>query len=188
MTEQITNYAERLKSLLLYQFQQKPNFISFVDGFAVSAQDLEDELYRFFSELSLNNATGAQLDGIGEILGESRLARTDDDYRAFLSVRISINVSRGEPETLISVLAAITESTFILFTEVYPARVEMFFNGPTIPTNLIDNMNLVKPAGVQLVLISNPTGTPFVFSGDTGGEGFNEEGFDIGGSLAEVYT
>lgn len=188
MAHKIDNYAERLKSLLLHQFQDKETFLGFVDGFAISAQDLEDELFRFFNELSLNEAIGQQLDGIGEILGEPRLARNDDDYRAFLSVRITINISRGEPETLISVLAAITESTFVLLTEVFPARVEMFFNGATIPANLIDNMKLVKPAGVQLVLISNPTGTPFVFAGDASGEGLNEFGLDLGGSLAEIYT
>ncbi len=188
MADQITDYADRLKSLLLYQFHDKPNVLGFVDGFAVSVQDLEDETYRFFNELSLNEAIGEQLDGIGEILGEDRQSRNDDDYRAFLSVRITINISRGEPETLISVLAAITESTFVLLTEVFPARVEMFFNGATVPTNLIDNMNLVKPAGVQLVLVSNPTGIPFVTAGDVGGEGFNEEGFDLGGALSEIYT
>lgn len=114
MSDQITNYAERLKSLLLYQFQQKANFTAFVDAIAVSMQDLEDQAYRFFNELSLNEAVGAQLDGIGEILGETRQNRTDDDYRAFLSVRITINISRGEPETLISVLSAITESTYVI--------------------------------------------------------------------------
>lgn len=188
MSDQITNYAERLKSLLLYQFQQKANFTAFVDAIAVSMQDLEDQAYRFFNELSLNEAVGAQLDGIGEILGETRQNRTDDDYRAFLSVRITINISRGEPETLISVLSAITESTYVILTEVFPARLEMFFNGTTIPDNLIANMSLVKPAGVQLVLISNPTGTPFVFAGDGDGEGFNEYGLDLGGSLAEIYS
>jgi len=188
MSELIDNYAERLKSLLLHQFRDKPNVLGFVDGFAISAQDTEDEIHRFFNELSLNEAIDAQLDGIGEILGEARESRPDSEYRASLSVRITINISRGEPETLISVLSAITESTFVLLTEVYPARIEMFFNGVVIPDNLIANMNQVKSAGVELVLISNPTGTPFVFTGDTSGEGFNEFGLDIGGSLTEVYS
>lgn len=188
MAEKHDNIAERLQSLLLYQFQQQPNFVGLVDGFAVSGQDMEDQIYRFFNELSIKDAVGEQLDGLGEILGEPRGDQDDETYRASLSVRITINISRGEPETLISVLAAITDSTFIQLTEIYPARVEMFFNGITIPADLLANMNKVKAAGVQLTLTGNSSSNPFTMEGDPLGAGFNEETFDLGGEISEVYT
>jgi len=182
-----TDIADRLRELLLYQFQQQPNFVGLIEGFAVSGQDMEDQIYRFLNELSLKDAVGQQLDGLGEILGEERGQQDDETYRASLSVRITINISRGEPETLISVLAAITSSTYVQLTEIFPARVEMFFNGIVIPADLVSNMNRVKSAGVQLTLIGNSSTFPFTLAGDPIGGGFNEEGFDLGGELSEIY-
>lgn len=188
MIEKNVDIDASLKSLLLYQFQQQPNFLGLISGFATSSQDIEDEIYRFLNELSLKDAVGQQLDGIGEILGEERENRDDETYRAALSVRITINISRGEPETLISVLAAITNSTYIQLTELFPARVEMFFNGIIIPPDLVENMNKVKAAGVQLQLVGNSSTNPFVFAGDPLGGGFNEEGQSLGGEISEVYV
>lgn len=187
MTDKHDDIAERLRGLLPYQFQSQPNMISLIDGFAVSGQDMEDQLYRLFNELSIKDAIGEQLDGIGTILGEERGDKGDEDYRASLSVRITINISRGEPETLISVLAAITESTYVQLTELYPARVEMFFNGIVVPADLVANMNRVKAAGIQLTLVGNSSANPFTLAGDPVGAGFNEVGLDIGGELSEVY-
>lgn len=187
MIEKFDNIEERLKSLLLYQFQQQPNILGLIKGYSVSGQDIEDELYRFLNELSLKDAVGVQLDGLGEILGEKRLGADDETYRAALSVRITINTSSGEPETLISVLSAITDSTYVQLTEIFPARIEMFFNGITIPADLISNMNRVKAAGVQLQLVGNSSTNPFVFEGDPLGAGFNEVGLNLGGEISEVY-
>lgn len=184
----ITDYDSRLLSLLLAQFKDKPNFEKFIRAFAAEVQSLEDEIFRFYHELALDQAVGEQLDGIGEILGEERKGRSDSEYRAFLSVRITINVSRGEPETMISVLAAITGSTYVNLVEAYPARIEMYFNGLDIPSTLLENMSLIKPAGVALALLFNGGQTPFVFSGDADGLGFSDVGFDTGGAMVEVYT
>lgn len=185
--DKITDHDARLKSLLPSQYAGLPNWEAYLTAFAKVIQGAEDDGYKFLTELALPNAVGVQLDGLGEILGEERKGRNDDDYRAFLGIRVTINISRGEPETLISVLAAITDSSYVALAEVFPARVEMYFNGATIPSDLLNNMNLVKAAGVQLALYNNGGETPFVTEGDLTGLGFSDVGFENGGALVEVY-
>ena len=127
--------------------------------------------------------------GIGEILGEPRDGRNDTDYRAFLHVRQKINISSGEPETLISVLASLTDSTIVELLEPSTARIEMYFNGSTVPSNLLANMILIKAAGVELNELIMMTSTPFVFDGDPGGLGFSDiDNPTYGGELSEVIT
>lgn len=188
MIDIISDHAARMKQLLPAQFVGLENWEKFIDALAVSIQAVENDIHDMFTSMSLSGATGVQLDKLGEILGETRKGRTDEEYRAFLSIRVKINISRGEPETLISVLSAITDSSYVILTEVYPARIEMFFSGMTIPDNLVSNMNLIKPAGVEIALYSNGGETPFVMDLDTGGLGLSDVGFENGGALVEVYS
>lgn len=189
MTDKITDYDTRLNELLPAQFKGQPNFTGLINAIASIIQDFENEAFRFFDELSLSSATGDQLDGLGEILGEPRNGRSDADYRAFLYVRQTINTSSGEPETLISVLAALTNSTTVQLLEPGEAYIEMFFDGTTIPDDLLANMQLIKPAGVSLSALVSASETPFVFDGDSGGLGLSS--IDVptyGGEFSGVIT
>lgn len=188
MIDKITNHIDRLKELLPGQFVGLPNWESMLTSYGTLVQDFEDELYRFFSELSLASAVGSQLDGLGEILGETRKGRSDSEYRAFLGIRVKINISRGEPETLIDVLAAITDSTYIGFVETFPAKVLLYFDGSVIPGDIISNINLIRPAGVMLELTASEGETPFVFDGDSTGLGFTGVTALDGGALSGAIT
>ena len=77
MTDKITDYDTRLNELLPAQFKGQPNFTGLINAIASIIQDFENEAFRFFDELSLSTATGDQLDGLGEILGEPRNGRSD---------------------------------------------------------------------------------------------------------------
>ena len=188
MTDQIIDHAERLNDLLPTQFKGLTNWEGFLNAVAAQVQTYEDEIYRFFDELDLNHAIGAQLDGLGEILGESRNSRGDTEYRSALRVRLKINTSSGEPETLIEVLAAITDSTSVQLLEPSTAYIELTFDGTTIPSDLLANMQLIKAAGVQLSLLVSSSSFPFTFDGDTAGGGLSSihaptEGGEFSGAI-----
>lgn len=189
MVDQITDHDDRMKELLIQQFKEQPNFQKMIDALAVGIQELEDVSNDMLEDRSINTAIGVQLDFLGELVGEDRLGRTDDDYRSAIRVRISINTSKGTPEDLISIFAALTNAGTVDYSELFPAFVDMFTNGDLIPDFLVDNMNQVKPAGVALILSSSQGGIPFALHGDFDGEGLSDTNQPtIGGELSGILS
>ena len=60
------------KTRLLEQFKQSSNLIGLIDALQLGQEDLETTLHQMLTLRSINTAEGAQLDIIGEILGQSR--------------------------------------------------------------------------------------------------------------------
>lgn len=187
MADQITDHSDRAKTLLLSQYREKPNFNNVVEIFASHIQDLETVYFDLLLNRALDTAAGVQLDGLGDILGEEREGRSDTDYRAALSIRIKINISSGEPETLMEIFAALTDATQVSYSEFYPAGAQLTSNGSSIPPNLLAGMYSISPAAVSLILILSSSTTPFVFDLDPDGAGFGDVGFTSGtGEFSEV--
>ena len=63
---------------LAYQFKDSVNFRSFIEAFLQQFQDLDISGLQLLNERYLNTAVGAQLDGIGEIVGLERPERDKD--------------------------------------------------------------------------------------------------------------
>lgn len=186
MVDKITNHEERAKTLLLSQYKETPNLDNMIDIFASKIQELEETLFDLLENRALSTSVGVQLDGLGDILGEERLSRSDTDYRAALAIRIKINISSGAPETLIEVYAALTDASTVSYSEFYPAGVQLHSDGTTLPVNLLTDMLSVSPATVNLILMIIST-TPFTFDLDPDGAGFADVGFDTGaGEFSEV--
>jgi hypothetical protein len=191
----ISDYAARALLRLPQQFKSKPNLADFITATFWSLQDVENVAYDLLVLRWMKNAEGAQLDGIGEIVGEARQGNNDANYLERIYQRIFLNASKGTPETLISVLALITGGTLIIYNEVWPAKVQMITNGSHIPDLLRETMEGAAPAGVGIDEILMTFGeTPFVFHAEggiphppslPGGRGFAELGYSTGGSLSE---
>lgn len=94
------------------------------------------ELNQVFDDLqnlrSLDTAQGRQLDLLGDMVGEERRGRTDDVYRNAIKFRIFINISKGEPETIIQATRVLSQGDFIRYWENYPAGFQVFTNGPNV--------------------------------------------------------
>lgn len=189
MVDKITDHEARALALFPDQFQEKPNITKLNKVFSKQIQELENVAFAMLTNRFLTLAEGQQLDGLGEIVGEDRDGRTDAIYKTALGTRISINRSNGEPETLINVLASLTNATDVKYKELYPASVEMTTNGTSIPTTLSENMHKVRAAGVALTIIhAGGTLNPFVFENDPDGAGFGEYGESVGGEFLEVIV
>ena len=140
-------------------------------GIIDQLQELETVLFDLLENRSLDTAEGVQLDRIGTIVGLARTgSQSDTDYRASLGVQIRRNLSQGEPETLIEILAALTSSTVVKLREIYPAEIIMTFNGDIVgtPNNLFNTIDSIAAGGVGLTLISDKNQPPFVTEGGIG--------------------
>lgn len=138
----IENHADRMAGLLIQQFREAERMNAMVRALATTQQDAEDAIYHMASHRWLPAAYGAQLDALGDILGELRFGRSDDVYRTWLYFRIFINTSKGRPEDIIEILRFITNNGEpggrVIYWENYPASVQLFTDGSFIPGAIID--------------------------------------------------
>lgn len=102
-TGHVLDHADRGVDFLLAQFKDKPRIEAFLRVLLAQVQDLEDALWDLYTLRTLDTAEGVQLDGLGDIVGEPRAARTDTVYRRFIRVRILVNLSNGLAEELYAI-------------------------------------------------------------------------------------
>jgi len=194
----ILDYCERAKSRLIEQFETKPNIGNYLCALIESLQELEFVFGDLLTLRTLDESTGVQLDGLGDIVGIERQGLGDDGYRTIIRFQIGINFSNGEPETLIALTQFITEGTFVKYTEAFPARVSLLTDGIAINQATVPIIEESAPAGVKIELTSTMGSLiPFAFAPDPGDvdpipQGFSEPNFapdaGLGGEFAEKFS
>lgn len=119
----IPNHVQRAIALLAGQFQQSlldgeySRFQRLIRAFVTSIQEVDDVDQTLKFDHSIDTSVGVQLDGLGQILGLSRLPdESDDDYREKLKFQIFINQSNGTPEEAIAVLKFLTKANKLATT------------------------------------------------------------------------
>jgi len=189
--------AAEIIALLTYQFRNSENFQKLIAALCSELQDLKNEINNVYKLRSINLAFGEQLDGIGEIVGESRNGRDDDDYRESLYFRILVNASKGLPENVIDACLILMKGSWVTYLENPPAKIELITDGQYIPSNLFEILRAVAPIGVDIeTIISTFEASPMFYwqteYGAQKGVGFSEMNSDTGqlyyegGKLAEV--
>lgn len=113
----ITDWQARLRGRLAMQYRES-NHVGIVDAIAAQTQAVEDAgqaLCRiYYIDPVTDDATsplygvgrGAQLDGIGAIVGQPNAGESDEIYRLYLRARIRANKSSGSPPNLFAVYQA----------------------------------------------------------------------------------
>ena len=141
-------------------------------------QEVEDVCRDLQTKRSLADAEGTQLDGIGQIVGLTRLTgQEDSEYRALLAVQIQSNLSAGEGDRLIDIAKAFTSSTSVELREVFPGYVELRFDGATgNPSDLLSAVDGAAAGGVRVDMIQLPAGPVFALDG-ADGTGLDEGAF-----------
>lgn len=199
----ISDHVARSLALLIEQFQPKERINGVVEVVVGRHQDVENNGNDLLVFRYIDSAFGATLDIIGEIVGQAREGRNDADYREAIKTRVTINTSGGIPETVIQALRFFTKATRVLYQEPYPARVQLFSNGPVLPPNLTTQMEAVCPAGVEVTVSYGPGINWFEFGQDVDGAGnpvgppnpegnyfsetnYLESGQPIGGEMSEL--
>lgn len=192
----ITDHISRAQNLLIEQFESSENLKTLLGIYVKQIQKLEFNVNNILQSRNLAVASGAQLDIIGERVGEPRNFKNDVDYKDAINFKIFLNNSSGEPEVLIAALKRFTNATRVSYYEPYPATALLVFQSPFLPpSNLQEKMEQIAPTGVQILLgFVNNDAPVFGFSGEGGfpdapnTEGFNEINNDVGGQFIELLT
>jgi hypothetical protein len=196
----IGDHAGQALARLIEQYKESPKLRSLLSISCTQVQSLEDTALAVYTLRLLDNTTGVQLDGVGEIIGEARQGRGDDTYRTAILVRIAINSSGGTPEILIFIADRLANASRVQLREIYPANVEIYIEAESLPAAIRQLLQSATPAGVGNVILLHADTTPFVFgeanaagdivSEDPDGEGFAELGLyllDLGdGDVLEL--
>jgi hypothetical protein len=180
--DKITDYEDRAENLTPEQLKKiyggsnkglQSNFAKETRLFAAQVQALEDAAWDVYTKQTIDAAVtfslDAVLDRIGELVGESRLARSNFDYAVAIRARIQMNASQGEPERLISAIRAVCTTEDITYLEFYPATIYLTFGSSTAPANIAEIMRKIKSGGVKLDLVRSDADEPFICTRLDGG-------------------
>lgn len=125
---------------LTNEFSDKPRLLGVVNAMLTPLAEVETLADQVQTQRWVDTAVGVQLDGIGYIVGETRLGRDDDDYRTAIMFRIFANTSNATPEDLIKGLRLLTTPDDIQYIEQYPATAMLFTNGPAPQVTAINEI------------------------------------------------
>lgn len=145
------DYAAVAVPRLTGQFGESPNLQGFVCAIVAPLTDVELTFDALVSDRWISSAYGAQLDGAGSIVGESRFGRNDTAYRDAIRFRIFINTSKGAPTDLIRGVKYLTAPTDSQYIEAYPATAIVFTNGLFVDYTIQSAIQEITPAGVSTV-------------------------------------
>ena len=173
-TPLIPNHVEQAIARLLEQYRGKQTIEGLVTTFVTPLQELEQVFQDLRDKRTIDGSEGIQLDRLGALVGIERSLQPnpldDNIYRLRIMARILVNISNGEPETLIQVFQLLSQSLLVTLYEEFPAGVSIFGDGLLVnfeETNLI--LGLLEEAALGGVRI-NALGffdadEPFAFEG-----------------------
>jgi len=182
-----THVADGLRRLMT-QYKGKATIEGILTVYLQRWQELEDMAYDFFELLDIDTAVGAQLDLIGEIVGEERHTLDDDRYRKFIYLRIFRQRKLGTIPNTTELYKRLTGADRVRYTPLYPAGASYYAHNPDgvlSGAELRSIMLTMIPAGVELELTAGTEPGAFAFEGDDTGGGFGDANDPAtGGGLA----
>lgn len=124
--ERIDDHREQAIGRFTSQYHEAQKLRALTGAFVDRFKGLEDAAQQLLRERWVDDAIGQQLDELGEIVGEPRLDRGDETYRSAIRLRIILNRSGGEPESVIRFVREAFDAEIVAYTEIYPAKVEIY--------------------------------------------------------------
>jgi len=168
------------------QFQDKTRVMQFISVFLEEMQEIEDCIEDIIVQKDINNAVGAQLDILGNIVGAARNGQSDTDYRQSIILQRAINASKGTEALVTAFWKQYSGTSTTSVYENYPAGVNLFTDAGVPSLDAILKIKQVLAATVSLsVTFSN--GTPFSFEGGDG-LGFGNLEDSTGGAFVGTTT
>jgi hypothetical protein len=159
------DYSTIAIARLASQFQNSTKLTALMSAIVSPISVLETDADALIENRWIDTSIGKQLDGCGEIVGEPRLGRNDDEYRIAIKFRVFVNVSEGTPVALIDGLKFITNPTDCQYLESYPATALLFTNGYFVDYKIQSVMQDLSPAGISTVPVAvSFADKPFRFS------------------------
>lgn len=175
-------------SRFIEQYKNKPRMEQFLRAFLIEIQALEDALQDVYTQRWLDNATGAQLDVLGKIVGQYNPDLDDDGYRILIRARIAVNRSNGKADEIMDILLlmgqSFPETPIMHWVESYPASYALYMMsdiGTDISPDLIWGLMLdhADAAGVDASFVFGYSAAADLFrwSSSTGSVDADGSGF-----------
>lgn len=118
LPEKVTTHEAEAKALLISQFRGRQVIEGLLSSWIAPLQELENVLWDVIDKRVLETAVDAQLDSLGKLVGELRLGRANDAFRAAIKVRIKVNRSKGRSEDVLQVAKLLdATATYLEFTK-----------------------------------------------------------------------
>lgn len=194
MLTPIDNHEELALERLREQYKDRPKLQAFIRSMVSEIQELEDAFQALAVERGLDEAEGLQLDNLGDIVGLDRITgESDDDYRVRLRAKIAQNISQGEPEAVMTLMALLVGASMVVLTEGEFASIQLGADEPIPDQDRVNaiyrQIKLAMPAAVRIDWLAYFDGEDsFAFAGTTPGAGFGDSTDpDVGGGLATLY-
>lgn len=182
--EKIPDHYIDLFPLIISQFEDKENYNKLLKIVTKQIDEIEDMLFDLLDLRWLDLATKAQLDLLGRILDIERGGLDDESYRSLLNLKISINVSSGEPESIIVAIIGVFDTVnTVQYIPAYPGKFQIWTDGNIGIFNLDDFIldaaddflldlgdnfivNLPDPFAENLLTEISPAGVDFILLGN----------------------
>lgn len=161
------DHASRGVERLIERYR-KPRTSALLESWLAEVQEVEDALWQLLVERSLETAEGAQLDVLGDIVGQPREGRDDDTYRLWISARNMVLRSSGMTRELLAIARTlVAPPDTIALEEYFPAAFVMRLGGDATPHQgyqIAYMLGQAKPAGVAFQMTWPLTDTAFRFA------------------------
>jgi len=154
----IDDHMARARATLTAKVRALPTLVRILDAIGQQVQEVEDVLLDLQLVLDPEEATGAQLDRLGKLVGERRAGLTDEVYRRFVLAAARLIVAQGTVNEVVELLALLTDGDDVTYTSAYPAGYWISYVVPTalgaglrarIKARLVE----ATPAGVSVDLV-----------------------------------
>lgn len=128
-----SHVAEAISHLIDF-FRSGPRNQAELDAYVSQTQELENVAWEMHHAFDVDTATGHQLTLLGKRVGEPRLGRGDDAYRAGVRVRIMVNRANGKAEELIAIARAMLPletypDVTVTLDEAFPRTITVYLDG-----------------------------------------------------------
>lgn len=110
----INDHIKVANSRLPQQDKESNNIVGILNAFTRKWQELENTLWDVHAQRDVMTAKGKSLDFLGDIVGELRNYRKDEDYRLAILQKIIQNNTHGTPEEIIAIIAFFVSKSEIL--------------------------------------------------------------------------
>lgn len=174
MTEHILDHTSRALARLPEQHKDQPNIAALIAVMADPIQAIEDALWALLVERTLDLGVGAQLDAIGELVGQARGGLVDDDFRRYIRARITANKSNATVDELLHVteLVLFDPSAVVRLTQYAPAAVVIWVSmvvvSDALAVILVGFLRKAAAAAVRMLLEYSSVVNANLFYWDTG--------------------
>lgn len=148
------DYSAKAIPRLAGQFQNSPKLQALMAAIVGPLTVVETDADALIAERWINTSVGTQLDGCGNIVGETRQGRSDDAYRIAIKFRVFVNMSNGVPKDMIAGLKFLTDPTDCQYLEAYPATALLFTNGFFVDSTIHPSMQDLAPVAISAVPVA----------------------------------